>query len=382
MHDNKPQSLPRRTRAALVGGILSSIVWVLLAVAPGRVQAEDGPQGEETRYFYLGLPYGSDATFHPVRELINGSLGILQISSNWKSLDEIDWGNGFDITWESITHPVRTVDSYGRKEFLTSEVVPGELRWSNLQYVPNYHLHLIGGGARNRAFTEWYEAHGFSHAGIWAMATTVLHAFAVETVEHQAGRGPTVDPVADMLLFDPAGALLFTSDGVARFFSKTLNMSIWSGQPMYNPVQNTIENAGENYGLHFFPVKDRRLGLFMYWGMCDLIGLTVRSGGGLDWSVGVGGMVTELQEEERGTGMSAFYARLSWDVGAFLHRNGSLLASIHVSEAWSQTLRINLFPGLVSWRGVSPGVYVGVRHSDAIVGVSLISIPLGLAVSQ
>jgi hypothetical protein len=185
-----------------------------------------------------------------------------------------------------------------------------------------------------------------------------------------------------MLIFDPAGALLFTSDGVARFFSRTLNMSIWSGQPVYNPVQNTIENAGENYGLHFFPVKDRRLGLFMYWGMCDLIGLTVRSVGGLDWSVGAGGMVTELQEEARGTGMSAFYARLSWDVGAFLHRNGSLLASIHVSEAWSQTLRINLFPGLVSWCGVSPGVYVGVRHSDAIVGVSLISIPLGLAVSQ
>ncbi|MEJ2721661.1 MAG: hypothetical protein P8181_11080 [bacterium] len=116
--------------------------------------------------------------------------------------------------------------------------------------------------------------------------------------------------------------------------------------------------------------------------MSDLIGLTVRSKGGLDWSVGLGGMVTELREEERGTGMSAFYARVSWDAGGFIHRNGSLLASIHVSEAWSQTLRANLYPGVVSWRGVSPGIYLGIRHKDLIVGVSLASIPIGFAASQ
>lgn len=366
----------------LSGRVLVAIVWIILIAAPGVIRATDAPQEEEPSYFYHGLPYGSDAAFHPVSELINGAFGILQISSNWNTLDEIHWRHGLDITWESISHPIRTADAYGWGEFLTSEVVPGKLRWSNLQYVPNYHLHLIGGGARNRAFAEWYRAHGFAHPGFWAAATTVFHAFAVETVEHQAAPGPTVDPVADMLIFDPAGALLFSSDRVAQFFAQTLNMSIWSGQPMYNPVQNTIENAGQNYGLHFFFAKDHRVGVFMYWGMADLIGLTVRSDGGLDWSVGVGGMVAELEEEERGGGMSAFYASLKWDVGGFVHRNGSLLASIHVSEGWTQPFRVNVFPGAVSWHGVSPGMYVGMRKSDVIVGVSLISIPVGLAVSQ
>ncbi|MEJ2721662.1 MAG: hypothetical protein P8181_11085 [bacterium] len=225
--NNDPPAASRRLRALPIKCRFAAFVFLLLAAAPVSAQTEGPARIQDTRYFYLGLPYGSDATFNPVRELINGSLGILQISSRWKSLGEIDWENGFDITWRSITHPVRTVDAYGRKEFLTSEVVPGQLRWNNLQYVPNYHLHLIGGGARNRAFIEWYEAHGFSHPGIWAMATTIFHAFAVETVEHQAAKGPTVDPVADMLIFDPAGALLFTSDAVARFFSRTLNMSIW-----------------------------------------------------------------------------------------------------------------------------------------------------------
>jgi hypothetical protein len=358
------------------------MLLAVLVAASGVVRAQDETPVEEPRYFYKGLGYGSDATFNPVRELINGPLGILQISSRWMTLDEIDWGNGLDMTWRSVSHPVRTVNAYGWEEFLTSEVVPGQVRWSNLQYLPNYHLHLIGGGARHRGFVEWYGDHGFGNPGLWAWATTTLHAVLVEAVEHQAARGPTVDPVADMLLFDPAGALLFSSDRVARFFSGTLNMSIWSGQPMYNPVQNSIENAGENYGFHIFFSRDHRAGLFMYWGMSDLIGVTVRSASGLAWSVGVGGMASELEEANRGGGMSAVYANLKLDVGGFVHRNGSLLASVQVSEGWTQALRVNLYPGVVRWRGISPGVYVGARNSDLIVGVSVAAIPLGLAFSQ
>ena len=89
-----------------------------------------------------------------------------------------------------------------------------------------------------------------------------------------------------------------------------------------------------------------------------------------------------LTEEERGTGMSAIYARLKWDAGGFIHRNGSLLASVQISEGWTQALRVNLYPGVVRWRGFSPGIYLGARNSDVIVGLSLTTIPLGLAVSQ
>jgi hypothetical protein len=362
--------------------VFNLLLFAALCLAPGVVRAQDDTQVEETRYFYKGLPYGSDATFNPVRELVNGSFGILQISSRWMTLGEIDWRNGMDVTWKSVSHPVRTVNAYGWGNFLTSEVVPGQLRWSNLQYLPNYHLHLIGGGARHRGFVEWYRGHGFPNPGFWAAATTALHAVLVETVEHQAAVRPTVDPVADMLIFDPAGAILFSSDRVARFFSRTLNMSIWSGQPMYNSVRNTIENAGENYGFHIFFSRDARTGLFMYWGMSDLIGVTVRSASGLAWSVGVGGMASELKEADRGAGMSAIYANLKWDAGAFVHRNGSLLASVQVSEGWTQALRVNLYPGVVSLAGISPGIYVGVRNSDLIVGLSLATIPLGIAVSQ
>jgi len=361
--------------------LLSGTALVLLALAPPLVAQTIVP-ADEPRYFYKGLGYGSDASFHPVSEVINGAFGILQISSNWVPLDEIDWSQGFDVTWRSISHPGRTIDAYGRQDFLMDEMLPARLDWNNLQWVPNYTLHMIGGGARNRAFAEWYGAHGFAAPAAWAFGTTMAHAFAVEAVEHHAETVPTVDPVADMLFFDPVGALLFMNDGVSNFFANTLHLSIWSGQPMYNPSINTFENAGENYGLHYFFHDNDRVGIFAYMGMSHLFGVTVRSAGPFDWSVGVGGAVDELNSNDRGNGTSSLYARLKLDGGVFLHRNGSLLASVQASQAWTQAFRLTVYPGVFSPYGLATGFYTGVRGDDVIVGLSLANLPVGLAVSQ
>lgn len=351
-----------------------------LLAAP--LMAQERAPLSDTRYFYRGLSYGSDATFHPVSEVLNGALGILQISNNWVTLDEIDWGQGLSVTWESITHPGNTIDAYGRSDFVRDELVPGTLAWSNLQYVPNYTLHLVGGGARHRAFVEWYDAHGFVVPTAWAWGTTIMHAFAVEMVEHYRKTSPTVDPIADMFVFDPLGALLFSSDRVAHFFSHTLNMAIWSGQPAYNPVNNAFENAGENYGLHFFFRDTHRVGIFSYWGMSHLLGVTVRGGELFDWSFGIGGTAAELLENDRGGGSSSIYTRIKLDTGIFMHRNGSLLASLQVSQAWTQTFRATVYPGLLSVGGVSTGFFTGLRGNEVIVGLNFASLPIGLAASS
>jgi hypothetical protein len=240
----------------------------------------------------------------------------------------------------------------------------------------------MGGGARHRAFYEWYGAHDVPAPWVWAWGTTVAHAFAVEAVEHHEDTGANVDPVADMLFFDPVGALLFMNDGVSRFFSHTLHMGIWSGQPVYNPVVNTFENAGQNYGLHFFLRDTHRVGIFSYWGMSHLFGITVRGGNSFDWSVGLGGAVDELEELDRGNGTTSLFARVKLDGGAFIHRNGSLLASVQFSQAWQQAFRMTLYPGMFSVGGLSPGLYTGVRRDDVIVGISFARVPVGLAVSR
>jgi len=367
------------TRALKLAG---ACILALAFAVPLAAQPEPAGPGAEEGYFYRGLGYGSDASFHPVSEVINGAFGIMQISSNWVPLDQVDWKQGFSITWQSITHPGRTIDAYGREDFISDEMVPVRVRWNNLQWVPNYSLHMVGGGARHRAFMEWYGAHGFAAPTAWAWGTTMAHAFAVEAVEHYNKTAPTVDPIADMFFFDPMGALLFSSDRVSRFFSHTLNMSIWSGTPAYNPMVNTFENAGENYGLHYFFRDSHRVGIFAYMGMSHLFGVTVRGGELFDWSVGFGGAVDELNERDRGNGTSSLYARVKLDGGLFLHRKGSLLASMQMSQAWTQAFRLTVYPGVFSPGGLSTGFYTGVRGDDVILGFSVAHLPVGLAFSQ
>ncbi|HET6350485.1 MAG TPA: hypothetical protein VFH88_15515 [Candidatus Krumholzibacteria bacterium] len=352
-----------------------------LAVVVYAAAASAQEPGPEPRYFYHSYSYGSDATFNPASEIINGAFGIMQISTNWEPLEQVDFQQGLHITWESITHPASTIRAYGTEDFIADQMFPTHFAWHDLQWVPNYSLHLIGGGARHRAFTEWYGAHNFPAPWAWAWGTTIAHAFAVETIEHNAEHRPTVDPVADMLFFDPVGALLFSSDRVAHFFSHTLNMRIWSGQPAYNPVVNTFENAGENYGLHYF-FGDHRVGIFSYWGMSHLFGVTVRGGRQFDWSVGLGGAVDELHNRDRGNGTTSPFARIKLDAGAFIHRNGSLLASVQLSQAWSQPFRMTLYPGMFSVGSLSPGFYTGVRGNDVIVGLSFQRFPVGIAASS
>ncbi len=78
----------------------------------------------------------------------------------------------------------------------------------------------------------------------------------------------------------------------------------------------------------------------------------------------------------------AFYARLKLDAGLFLHRNGSLLMSVHASQTWTQFLRVNLYPGWVSPGGYAMGAYTGVRGDDVIVGLTFSGIPVGVSASQ
>jgi hypothetical protein len=185
-----------------------------------------------------------------------------------------------------------------------------------------------------------------------------------------------------MLVFDPLGALLFSSDRVAHFFSHSLNMAIWSGQPAYNPSVNTFEDAGENYALHLFFNSTSRVGIFSYWGMSHLFGVTVRGGELFDWSIGLGGAVDELNERDRGNGTTSLYARIKLDGGVFVHRHGSLLASVQMSQAWSQAFRLSIYPGVFSPGGLSTGFYTGVRGEDVIVGLTFARSPVGIAISR
>ncbi len=70
-----------------------------------------------------------------------------------------------------------------------------------------------------------------------------------EIVENNRYRGVNVDPIADMLIFNPLGVMLFSSDRVARFFSETLHLRNGSFFPTINPALGTLENNGQNFAI-------------------------------------------------------------------------------------------------------------------------------------
>ena len=55
-------------------------------------------------------------------------------------------------------------------------------------------------------------------------------------------------------------------------------------------------------------------------------------------------------------------AKLAVGAGLFLDRNGSLLASVHVSEVAHRLLRLNLYPGVVGGPGRNLGVWMVLDH--------------------
>jgi hypothetical protein len=138
---------------------------------------------------------------------------------------------------------------------------------------------------------------------------------------------------------------------------------------------------GQNYALHYFFGDTHRVGIFGYMGMSQLLGVTVRGGELFDWSVGLGGAADELAIAERGDDMRAVYANIAFDGGIFIHRKGSLLASLHLSEAWTQPFRLNVYPGWIAPGGLSTGFYSGMRGNDVIVGITFARFPVGLALS-
>jgi hypothetical protein len=83
---------------------------------------------------------------------------------------------------------------------------------------------------------------------------------------------PTRSPI--LYLFDPAGIIMFSFNGVSRFFGEKLHMADWSYQPCYDPWDKTIENIGQNYVLKYPFPGSRRWYLMYHWGTHGEMGVS------------------------------------------------------------------------------------------------------------
>lgn len=228
------------------------------------------------------------------------------------------------------------------------------------------------------ALQEWYEFHHVPYPIAFAVVTTMGGHLLNEVVENEAYAGDNVDPIADIYLFDIGGILLFTSDGVKKFFSRELNLADWSYQPSLVFPGATLQNAGQNFSIKWkFPFSER-WHLFYYMGMNGLTGLSYKWEDGTALSLGAG-----LRAKERVVVDAATHQQtvdLVWNGGIFYDKENSLLASLFFSALTDNTVALNVYPAVLHIGDFSPGVWCIVNRGGKIfVGVSTVWVP-GLGV--
>ena len=341
------------------------------------VLAEDK---EKDYYFYKPeLDYGSEALFNPVSLIINCSFDILRNGYGSRDVRLIQFNNGFRNVNRILWHADEVIAEYnelGEYNFWRDQVFPIGHELKAMGWWPNYKLHLIGEGMICRKLSEWYDYHGVSWPYFWAVVNTAAFQYLNEVVENGPIKYNSVDPIADLLIFNPLGWALFAINPVSRFFSQTLNLDFWQPQPVYNPANGVLSNAGEQFIGRINIPGVKRYQVFYSFGIDGVGGLTYKSPTGNNYSFGVGLRANRLKESVL-SGQRIVYPELEPHFAFFVDRKESLLLSITQTSVKEMNLIINCYPGLAFNRHW--GFYFAVySFLGPHFGITYINSPLGL----
>ncbi|MEO8398880.1 MAG: hypothetical protein ABI550_03585, partial [Ignavibacteriaceae bacterium] len=204
-------------------GTITILILVFLLINNQKVFAQKN-------YFYTNKPYGSEALFNPITFIFNGGYDITQLQSVPNRISDPRYGKMLSIVLRNLGDPFTSISHYGWSHFLRTEFLPISYTKENLQWIPNYQQHLIGGGMYYTAMKEWYEMHNFPIPWLLSSITVMTQHLFNEVMETGPSESYSVDEISDIYIFDLGGILLFSFDPINEFFSKELNLSDWSLQ--------------------------------------------------------------------------------------------------------------------------------------------------------
>jgi len=351
-----------------------------LTTASGDVRAE--PKKEP--YFLKEHTRGSETLFNPVSTFVNLGFDITRSSSYENRILETDFKTGFTNTMRNLANPIQAIEQTGGfREFMAREFIPLEgMTAQYSQWVPNYFLHLLGEGMLYRKMAEWYEREGYQAPRIWAASTMLMSALMNETIENGSFRGGNTDPVADLYFFNPVGWLMFNSDNVSQFFSDTVEIGFWPGQPALAVDTIGIYNAGESYFFRWDPAKKGGPRIIGYIGTEGLGGVTLGAvdGNAVSFVAGYRTVKIVPMETNGGRIMIASEPHGNLVMGAFWEDNSSLLASLKIDVGYDPTIRANIYPGLLPIKKVPLGFFVWAsQHGGWVSGINVGELPMGVA---
>lgn len=329
-------------------------IALLLAVLASQ------PPDSTTGRFYSGRDYGSESQFNPLSVIANEAWDISQLEGTSRSIPELHSAGSFGRLHGSVGHPLESIRREGARRFLTTEIVPTSFDRDRAQWIPNYQLHLVGGGMRYAALEEWWSSHGCEHPAIAAAATTMVADYMNEVSEISNNPSSRVaDPVADLYFFDIGGILLFRIDAVKDFCSRTIQVMNWPLQPTWVAGGPKVENAGEYWAIKApIPVTDRWK-LFYHMGLGNIGGVSRSLGGGNDLSVAAGCYSRSLRDVDS----AVRTARIEPKLGIFWDRNNSLMASAFWNSQSVDRFLVNIYPGVVPTGPIKLGIWLSTGGS-------------------
>ena len=312
------------------------------------------PRGQR---FYTRLPYGSESQFNPISELFNEGFNDLVLYSTDMKL----FGQPYGASWNNLMGNLRNVRGvvrfYGWNRVMRNELLPLTGARDGGQWLLNYTDHMLGNGMVSVRLEEWYAQHGYP-APLALSVLTMYGAHLLNEVVERPGR-TSVDPLADLLVFDPLGMLLFRLDRVQRAFSGPVRMTVWSGQPVLTMPTGAIENAFTEFVTSVPVPLTKQWRAFVMTGVNVMGGLRRDVGNGAGYSLAAGAGADVVRSSDSTT--DARTVKLGPRAGIYYDRNGSLLWSVLYNRSRDGLLVVNLYPGVVKLRGFSPGFWFDIR---------------------
>lgn len=349
------------------GGARRAAIVIACAatIAYRGARAQEPPKA----YFYQGYDYGTQSLYNPFYVLLNRGFDTLQLRDNHNIFQHPYLVDARNVA-ENVVNPTYNLEQHGWGSFVTQEVLPSPTTYSanGARWLPNYGLHLVGGGQSYAMLREWFEARRAPFPAAFSVATVYTAAFINEIFENRLTQGPNADAIADLLVFDLAGIVLFSFDSVKRFFSTRVMILDWSLQPVFALPKGGLHNVGSYYAIKVPVPRYERLRAFGYMGEMSLVGLSYKVGGEYSISAGAGGRIERVENALIRTDL---VVSIRPAFALFVDRNESLLASLHVADIRDYFIHVNLYPNAIGRTDPGIGLFAVVgREGQWLTGVS------------
>ncbi|MEP6762939.1 MAG: hypothetical protein ABJB66_01450 [Gemmatimonadaceae bacterium] len=303
--------------------------------------------------FYKSRDYGTERQFNPLTEIVNEGFDLLRGDDADRRVFQSPYSAAATNLRISLFNPGKTWRMYGGTRLSQHELFPLSLRkGGGGEWIPNYQFHLIGSGMVSARMAEWFSARGIPHPVLMSAVTMTAAHFLNEMTERPVKFSE--DAITDLLIFDPAGLLLFRLDAVQKFFSGPAQLTNWPLQPSLAFPGKTLENVGQEFVIRFKVPSTENWKFLYIFGVSTLGGLSRNIGQGRSISFGLGAnaevLILNIETDARTIEFTPM-------AGVFYDKEGSLLMSLVGRKGTDNNLSLNVYPGVVIGRKLPFGFW-------------------------